>query len=92
MCFKGILKLPALVVGESMRWVCAGVVVGLMAAALAVRLLAAILDHMLFGQTPADPVIFASAAAILLSVAALAAYQPARRASRIDPQVALRYE
>jgi ABC-type lipoprotein release transport system permease subunit len=47
---------------------------------------------MLFGQTAADPVTFASAAAILLSVAAAAACEPARRASRIDAQLALRYE
>jgi putative ABC transport system permease protein len=75
-----------------MLWVGAGLVVGLIAAAVAVRLLAATLDRMLFGQTAADPVIFASAAAMLLSVAAAAAYEPARKASRIDAQLALRYE
>ena len=84
--------LVRLVVGEAMLWVCAGLAVGLIAAAVAVRLLAATLERMLFGQTAADPVIFASAAAILLSVAAAAAYEPARRASRIDAQMALRYE
>jgi ABC-type antimicrobial peptide transport system permease subunit len=47
---------------------------------------------LLFGVAPADPVILAASVAMMAGVAALAGYLPARRASRIDPMVALRYE
>ncbi len=46
----------------------------------------------LFGLKPKDPLAFAAAVAILLGAAILAGYAPARRASRIDPMVALRHE
>jgi ABC-type lipoprotein release transport system permease subunit len=47
---------------------------------------------MLYGLGVADPVAFTFAAVMLLSVAALAGFLPARRASMVDPMVALRYE
>jgi ABC-type lipoprotein release transport system permease subunit len=47
---------------------------------------------MLFGLGAADPVALIAACAILAAIAAAASYIPARRASRVDPMVALRYE
>jgi predicted lysophospholipase L1 biosynthesis ABC-type transport system permease subunit len=49
-------------------------------------------ESLLFGVAPADPVIIAASVALLIGVAALAGSLPARRASRIDPMVALKYE
>jgi ABC-type antimicrobial peptide transport system permease subunit len=53
---------------------------------------AKLISSQLFGLTAADPVTLVAATALMISVAMLAGYIPARRASRIDPLVALRYE
>lgn len=77
-----------LIVKESLGVVMIGLACGV-AASLA---LGRLLESMLFEIKPSDPVALASACALLLAVAALAAWLPARRASRIDPTEALRYE
>jgi len=65
-----------------------GVGIGLPCAFAATRLI----DHMLYGVSPNDPVTVACVVGALLAVGVLAAYLPARRAMRVDPMVALRYE
>ncbi len=71
---------------SALRLVAIGIVVGIPAALAAGRLIAA----QLYGVAPSDPATLAAAAALLMLVAALAAFGPARRASRVDPMLALR--
>jgi ABC-type antimicrobial peptide transport system permease subunit len=65
-----------------------GILIGLAAAHQGTRLV----SSFLYGVTERDPLTFAAAAAVLLVASVLAGYIPARRATRIDPLVALRYE
>jgi putative ABC transport system permease protein len=60
-----------------------------MAGALA---LTQVLTNLLFGTTPTDPLTFGAVALLLVGVTLLACYIPARRAAKVDPVVALRYE
>jgi len=77
-----------LVTGHGMRWTGIGLVLGL-AASFAV---AKLIGGFLYGVGPADPTAFVGIALLLIGTAYVACYIPARRASRIDPLVALREE
>jgi putative ABC transport system permease protein len=77
-----------LIVAQGFRLVLAGIIVG-MAGALA---LTRVLSSLLFGITPNDPATFVAVAILLVCVALLACSIPARRATKVDPMVALRYE
>jgi predicted permease len=77
-----------MVLGQGAKTALSGVAIGI-AAALG---LTELMRSLLFGVSARDPVTFAAVAALLVSVAFLASYIPARRAMRVDPQVALRYE
>jgi putative ABC transport system permease protein len=77
-----------LIVGQGLRLTGISLVIGLVASLGATRLLAS----QLFGVSPSDPLTFAAVPVLLAVVAVVACYLPARRASRLDPLVALRRE
>jgi predicted permease len=78
----------ALVVRQALVIVSSGVAIGLAGALIVARLM----ESLLFGIGATDPLTFASIPALLAFVALVASYVPARRASRIDPMLALRHE
>ena len=77
-----------MVLRESMWLVAIGAVLGVAAALWAGRFV----ETVLFGLSPRDPLTIASAVGVIVVVAALAGYLPARRASRVDPMHALRQQ
>jgi ABC-type antimicrobial peptide transport system permease subunit len=77
-----------LVIGQGARLVVLGVASGVLAALALTRLM----QSMLFGVAPADPAVFVAVVLALGAVALAACWMPARRATGVDPIVALRYE
>src|SRR2546423_904826 len=81
-------KVMALIFRQAMRPVAVGIAIGIVGCAAA----SSILSSVLYGISPHDPVSFFFVPGVLLAVALLASYLPARRASRVDPMEALRCE
>jgi putative ABC transport system permease protein len=76
------------VVGQAVALASVGISIGI-GSALALN---SIMQRMLFGVTATEPSTYLAVSALLIAIAALAAYVPARRAARIDPSVAMRCE
>jgi putative ABC transport system permease protein len=81
-------SIQRMIVREGLALAVAGAAAGLVGAVIASRLMAGLL----FGVTPTDPPTLTGVALLLVAVALLACYVPARRAVRVDPLIALRYE
>ncbi len=81
-------RIMRLILGQSMILAAIGTVVGLVAAFFVTRLLAGLL----FGMKSTSPLTYSAVVVILAAVALFAAFVPARRATRVDPMLALRQE
>jgi predicted permease len=80
-----------MVLGQGLSLAFVGLAIGLTAALVLTRLLLSF-SHLLYGVSASDPATLVSVSTVLLGVAILACYLPARRATKVDPMVALRYE
>jgi putative ABC transport system permease protein len=77
-----------LILGRGAKWTATGIGIGIAGALFVARLM----RSLLFGVSPFDPLTFAAVTFVLAFVALAACYIPARRAMKVDPMVALRYE
>ncbi len=77
-----------MVLAQGLRLTALGIAAGLLLSAAAVRLL----RGFLYGLSPFDPLAFATASLAWIAIAMLASWFPARRATRVDPLAALKYE
>jgi ABC-type antimicrobial peptide transport system permease subunit len=84
----GQMRVMGLILGQSAAVTLAGIALGLGAAAALTRYL----EQLLFGVTPLDLRTFAGVAVLFAVIAGVAAFVPARRATRVDPVAALRFE
>jgi predicted permease len=80
-----------MVIGHGLRLALVGLAIGAAAALILTRLVSSF-SHLLYGVGTDDPLTFIAVSVLLTAVAVLACYIPARRATRVDPMVALRYE
>lgn len=87
-CFEPRHQLLEVIVSGSMKWVLAGIGFGIVGSLGLMRLL----RMLLYEVKPTNPAVLGSVAMLLAGVALLASYVPARRAAKVDPMVALRYE
>jgi putative ABC transport system permease protein len=81
-----------MVIGQGMRLAGTGMLFGIAGAFVVTRALRGLLSDMLFGVSVSDPVTFTAIPVVLMAVALAATYIPARRATRVDPMVALRHD
>jgi ABC-type antimicrobial peptide transport system permease subunit len=80
-----------MVIGYGLRLALTGLSIGMAVALVLTRLLSNF-SRLLYGVRPSDPLTLLSVSAVLLGAAVFASYVPARRATRVDPMMALHYE
>jgi predicted permease len=81
-------KVLSLVLGQGLKLIVAGIVIGLAGSIALTRLL----QSLLFGVSATDPLVLLAVALLMAFVGIVACYLPARRASKVDPMISLRYE